>query len=58
MLSLLFLLAATEAMISKFTELHVSKGHLLTVKGDAQKIKDTFFAGNPTHTVVNKKLIS
>ena len=32
-------------MISKFQKLHPTKGHLLTVKGDVQKIRDAFFKG-------------
>ena len=34
-------------MLSKFQQMHVSKGHLLTVRGDVQKIKDAFFTGKP-----------
>ena len=33
------------AMVARFDRLRVSKGHLLTVKDDAQKIRDAFFHG-------------
>lgn len=39
------LLAGMEGVISRFQELRVSKGHLLTVKGDVQRVKDAFFVG-------------
>lgn len=44
----LFYFPAMDAMVAKFVRLRVSKGHLLTVKDDAQKIRDAFFHGKPT----------
>lgn len=44
----LFYFPAMDAMVAKFDRLRVSKGHLLTVKDDAQKIRDAFFHGKPT----------
>ena len=32
-------------MLTKFQKMQISKGHLLTVKGDVQRIKDEFFKG-------------
>ena len=32
-------------MQTKFQKMQISKGHLLTVKGDVQMIKDAFFKG-------------
>lgn len=32
-------------MLTKFQKMQISKGHLLTVKGDVQMIKDAFFKG-------------
>lgn len=43
-----FYFPAMDAMVAKFYRLRVSKGHLLTVKDDAQKIRDAFFHGKPT----------
>jgi len=34
---------AMEKLCSKFSKLHVSDGHVFTVKDDVQKIKDAFF---------------
>lgn len=44
----LFYFPAMDVMVAKFDRLRVSKGHLLTVKDDAQKIRDAFFHGKPT----------
>ena len=44
----LFYFPAMNAMVDRFDRLRVSKGHLLTVKDDAQKIRDAFFHGKPT----------
>ena len=41
----LFYFPAMNAMVARFDRLRVSKGHLLTVKDDAQKIRDAFFHG-------------
>lgn len=41
----LFYFPARNAMVARFDRLRVSKGHLLTVKDDAQKIRDAFFHG-------------
>ena len=32
-------------MLVKFQKMQISKGHLLTVRGDVQRIKDAFFKG-------------
>ncbi|KAL9988173.1 hypothetical protein ACROYT_G002582 [Oculina patagonica] len=34
---------AMQAMLSRFEECRVPKGHLMTVKGDVQRIRDAFF---------------
>ena len=43
-----FYFPAMDAMVAKFGRLHVSKGHLLTLKDEAQKIRDAFFRGKST----------
>lgn len=37
-----------DGVVSRFESVRLSDGHLLTVKGDAQKIRDQFFIGRPT----------
>lgn len=36
---------AAQDLLSKFQTMHISKGHLLTVKQEVQRIKDAFFVG-------------
>lgn len=38
-------------MLSRFQQMRVSEGHLLTVRGDVQRIKDAFFKGDDTFPV-------
>jgi len=47
-----------EKLCSKFSKLHVSDGHVFTVKDDVQKIKDAFFTGESYCTVVTSKNIN
>ncbi|XP_022781911.1 schlafen family member 11-like isoform X3 [Stylophora pistillata] len=38
-------------MLSRFQQMRVSEGHLLTVRGDVQRIRDAFFKGDDTFLV-------